>query len=57
MIHGVVCLNAGKSTTVVVSRTRSINPPQPYLIINGHSLAMGDSFKLLGMLFDNFFPS
>ena len=30
----------------------TMNPPHPNLIINGHSLAMNDSFKLLGVLFD-----
>ena len=45
-------LNPRKSTSVVVSRSRTMNLPYPNLIINGHSLAMDDSFKLLGVLFN-----
>ena len=47
-----MCLNPRKSTSIVVIRSRTLNPPHPNLIINGHSLAMNDSFKLLGVLFD-----
>ena len=47
-----MCLNPRKSTYVVVNRSRTMNPPHPNVIINGHSLAMDDSFKLLGVLFD-----
>ena len=39
-----MCLNPRKSISVMVSRSRTINPQ--------HSLVMGDLFKLLGVLFD-----
>ena len=44
-------LNPRKSTSVVISRFRTMNPAHPNLIINGHSLAMDDSFKLLSLSF------
>ena len=46
-----MCLSLRKSS-VVISRSRTINLPHPHLITNGHSLAMDGSFKLLGVLFD-----
>ena len=47
-----MCLNPRKSTSVVVTRSRTINPPHPYLIVNGLSLAMNDLFKKLSVLFN-----
>ena len=49
-----MCLNPRKSTSIVnKSRSRILNPPHPNLIINIYLLAINDSFKLLGVLFDN----
>ena len=45
-------LSPRKSTSFVVICSRTMNPLHPNLITNGHSLAIDDSFKLLGVLFD-----
>ena len=45
-------LNHSKSTSIIICRSRTLNPPHPDLIIDGHLLDTVDSFKLLGVLFD-----
>ena len=40
---------------MIVSRSRTVNPPHPDLFIDGTQLVTSESFKILGVLFDSKF--
>ena len=48
-------LNPSKTQSMIVSRSRTANPPHPDLFINDTQLVTSDSFKILGVLFDSKF--
>ena len=46
-------LNPRKSTSIIVSRSRTLDPPHPNLVIGGHTLINSNTLKLLGVYFDS----
>ena len=48
-------LNPSKTQSMIVSRSRTVNPPHPDLFIDGTQLVTSESFKILGVLFDSKF--
>ena len=46
-------LNASKTKTMIVSRSRTINPQSPALTIGGTVLKESDDLVILGMTFDS----
>ena len=48
-------LNPSKCHSMIVSRSRTVNPPHPPLFINDVTLNIVHSLKLLGVLFDSKF--
>ena len=48
-------LNPNKTQSMIVSRSRTLYPNHPDLLINGVVLSTCDSFKILGVLFDSKF--
>ena len=48
-------LNPNKTQSMIVSRSRTINPPHPDLFIDNVSLTTCSSFKILGVLLDSKF--
>lgn len=45
-------LNAKKTHSIIISRSRTINPPHPLLFIAGEEIKDVDSLRLLGVTFD-----
>ena len=45
-------LNPKKCSSFIVSRSRTLNPPNPSLFVNGQLLSDTSSLKLLGVVFD-----
>ena len=45
-------LNASKTKTMLVSRSRTMNPQSPALIIDENVLKKSDNFAMLGVTFD-----
>ena len=48
-------MNAAKTQSMIVGRSRTVHPPHPDLLIDNVPLITGDSFKILGVLFDHKF--
>ena len=48
-------LNAKKTQSIIVSRSRTPDPPHPDLLINDIPVSSCDSFKLLGVMLDSKF--
>ena len=48
-------LNPNKTQSMIVSRSRTVFPPQSDLLVGSTSLNSRDSFKILGVLFDSKF--
>ena len=48
-------LNPRKTQSMIISRSRTLNPPHPDLLIDNTSLTTCDSFKILGVIFDKKF--
>ena len=48
-------LNSNKIQSMIVSRSRTVFPPQPDLLVGSTSLNSCDSFKILGVMFDSKF--
>ena len=46
-------LNPNKSQSIIVSRSRTIDPPHPPLYLSGAQVLISDSIKLLGVTLDN----
>ena len=46
-------MNANKTQSMIVSRSRTVQPHHPDLFIDGVPLTANNSFKILGVLFDN----
>ena len=46
-------LNPSKSRSLVVSRSRTLEPPHPDLIVDGETIENCSSIKLLGVIFDS----
>ena len=46
-------LNAGKSRTMIVSRSRTMHPQSPALTIGGTALKEFDDLVILGVAFDS----
>ena len=46
-------LNAGKTKTMVVSRSRTLDPPSPVLSVNGVKLKNLEYLEILGVTFDS----
>ena len=50
-------LNHNKTQSIIVSKSRTVFPPHPYLLVVSTSLNSCDSFKILGFMFDSKFTS
>ena len=48
-------LSRNKTQSVIVSRSRTVFPPHPDLLLGSTSLNSCDSFKILGVMFDSKF--
>ena len=48
-------LNPNKTQSMIVSRSRTVVPPHPDLLVGSTSLNSCDSFKILGVMFDSKF--
>ena len=48
-------LNASKTQCMIVSRSRTLNPPHPDLLIDNVPLTSCESFKILGVILDSQF--
>ena len=48
-------LNPNKTQSMIVSRSRTVFPPHPDLLVGNTSLNFCDSFKILGVMFDSMF--
>ena len=48
-------LNTNKTQSMVVSKSKAVFPPHPDLLVGSTSLNSCDSFKILGVMFDNKF--
>ena len=48
-------LNPNKTQSMIVSRSRTVFPPHPDLLVGSTSLNSCDSFKILGVMFDSKF--
>ena len=46
-------LNASKTKTMIVSRSRTLNPQSPPLTIDGTVLKESDDLDILGVIFDS----
>ena len=44
-----------KTQSMIVSRSRTVFPPYPDVLVGGTSLNSCDSFKILGVMFDSNF--
>ena len=48
-------LNPNETQSMIVSRSRTVFPPHPDLLVGSTSLNSCDSFKILGVMFDSKF--
>ena len=48
-------LNTNKTQSMIVSRSRTLHPRHPDLILDNVPLTVSDSFKILGVIFDSKF--
>ena len=48
-------MNPNKTQSMIISRSRTVFPPHPDLLVGGTSVNSCDSFKILGVMFDTKF--
>ena len=51
--HWCMILNPNKAKALMVSRSRTVNPPHDDLVLSGISICAGPNLDILGVMFDS----